>query len=82
VSANRPSRAAFKLRKIRLEELLAPHDLKSPAAKARFLGVDPASYHRIVVEDGDSRPGPSFVGAVLRALPGVSFEYLFEIEDA
>lgn len=83
MSANRPHRTAFKLRKARLEELLAPKHLKSEVAKAKFLGVDPAHYHRVMtVEEGPARPGPTFVGAVLRAFPGISFEYLFEIEDA
>lgn len=79
--ANRPPTRVLRFRvrefddQVRLRNL----DLRTEVDKAKFLGVTNAHYHRVA--NGKTRPGAGFVGAVLKALPGVSFEYLFEVEE-
>jgi transcriptional regulator with XRE-family HTH domain len=52
---------------------------QSDEAKARAIGIDPATYSRVV--NGKQAPGERFIASLLAALPELDFADLFEVVD-
>lgn len=69
--------ATLRLRRDRLEEHRAEHDLTSESRLARAMGADRGTVNKVL--NGKAKPGPDFIASLKKALPGVRFEDLWEI---
>lgn len=73
----RDMRPTVRLRRIEWDRRMNAKELATPHARAEHIGVSRTTVARI--EDGETRPGITFVAAVLVAFPDVRFEDVFEV---
>jgi lambda repressor-like predicted transcriptional regulator len=69
--------ARIHLRTAQFQKFCALKDWRTDDAKARAMGIDPATLSRVL--KGRCAPGERFIAASLAALPEVEFSDLYEV---
>lgn len=72
-----PARPRVRLRLAAWDKQTSKRGLRTDAECAHLLGTSQSTISR--VKAGDVEPGGKFIAAVLWALPGTTFEDLFEV---
>lgn len=72
--------ATLRLRHEQLAKYRRLADLKTDAALADRMKVDPGTVSRVLA--GKQSPGPRFIAALVAAFPGMDLDDLFEVVEA